>query len=102
VLPATFQSAPTAGQAGGRVQHPGQQPDGPATDTQIDVGVAKADVTGPVQDRLVVVGEPGQAGHGQSSSNSSTAKVTARSTSLTTRKLLVASGERSREVMLGR
>ena len=44
-----------------RVQHPGQQPERPATDPQIDVGVAKTDITGLIQGSLVVAGQPRQA-----------------------------------------
>jgi hypothetical protein len=33
-------------------------------DAQVDVGVAQTDSTGLVQGRLVVAGQPGQAGHG--------------------------------------
>jgi hypothetical protein len=46
------------------VADPGQQPDGPAADGQVNVGVAKADVARLVEGDLVVAGEPGQAGDG--------------------------------------
>jgi hypothetical protein len=49
------------------VQHSGQQPDGPATDPQVDVGVAQTDIAGLVQGGLVVVGQPGQAATARSS-----------------------------------
>jgi hypothetical protein len=48
-----------------RVQHPGQQPDRPSVNPQVDVGIAQAHVTGLVQGRTIVAGEPGQAGYGQ-------------------------------------
>ena len=40
-------------------------PIAPATDPQVDIGVAETDIAGLVQGGLVVVGQPGQAGHGQ-------------------------------------
>jgi hypothetical protein len=46
-------------------QHPGQQPDRPVPDPQVDVGVAEAAIAGLIQGGLVVVGKPGQASHSQ-------------------------------------
>jgi hypothetical protein len=47
------------------VQHLGQQPDRPAPDAQVEIGVAQADITGLVQRGLVVAGQPGQADSGE-------------------------------------
>jgi hypothetical protein len=51
-------AAPGA-RSGGQVavQHPAQQPNRPAPDAQIDVGVAKTDVTSLVESGQIVVGQ---------------------------------------------
>jgi hypothetical protein len=45
------------------VKDPGEEPNRPAADPQVDVGVAETHITGLVEGGLVVVGQPGQAGH---------------------------------------
>ena len=78
-------------ESGGQVavQDPGQLPNRPTADPQVNVGVAETEITGLVEGGLVVVG---QAGHARSSSYSSTAKVTARPTSRWTRELAAVGG----------
>ena len=97
-VPATPPSSPTRGQGEVGVQHPGQQPDGPAADPQVDVGVAEAGITRQLQGVLVVVGQSSQAGRATArlSSHASTAMVMAGSTSRSTRELVAAGGAKGR------
>jgi hypothetical protein len=54
-----------AGRPGGRDTALEPAARSPDPDPQVDVGVAQADIAGLIQSGLVVVGQPGQAGHGQ-------------------------------------